>query len=146
MTTPAVVFSIGSDNYAVAATTVREVVCDAQTMRLPTASAIFLGAFNLRGEVVPIFDTARVLGVASSTDAIADGVIVVVETPDGPAGLAAGGMPKVVKLGEQVGSSELRGTLGMFAVGAGYAVLLDVPLLLSQSGVGAGASGELASA
>jgi purine-binding chemotaxis protein CheW len=127
MTTPAVIFPIGEDRYAVATSAVREVVSDPHPTRLPTAPAILLGAFNLRGEVIPMFDTAALLGIGKVTDAP---VAVVVNTAAGAAALVVSGLPRFVVLEDEVGPSELRGTLGVYAVGDGIAVMLDIEALL----------------
>jgi purine-binding chemotaxis protein CheW len=127
MTTPAVIFPIGEDQYAVATSAVREVVSDPHPTRLPTAPAVLLGAFNLRGEVIPMFDTAALLGIGKVTDAP---VAVVVNTAAGAAALVVSGLPRFVVLENEVGPSELRGTLGVYAVGEGIAVMLDIEALL----------------
>jgi purine-binding chemotaxis protein CheW len=127
VTTEAVIFRIGEDLYAVAANTVREVVSNPHPTRLPTAPPVFLGVFNLRGEVVPIFDTAALLGIGQLTDTP---LAVVINTAAGPAGLVVGGLPKVALLEGAIGPSELRGTLGVYEVDDGVAVLVDVDALL----------------
>ena len=123
------VVPIGQDHYAIAADTVREVVSDPRATRLPTAPAVFLGAFNLRGEVVPMFDSAMLLGVGRLTN---PSLAVVVNTKSGPAGLAVSGLPRVLNLGEELAPSELRGTLGSYDADGDVAVLLDVEMLLLQ--------------
>lgn len=127
MTTPAVVFPIGEDRYAVPVAFVREIVVDSNTTPLPTAPHELLGAFNLRGEVIPMFDTAALLGIGSVA---ASSIVVVVTTSAGPAGLAVGGLPKFVELDVEVGASDLRGTLGVFDVDDDIAVMLDIEGLL----------------
>ena len=127
MTTPAVVFPIGNDRYAVATSVVREVVSEPRPTRLPTAPAALLGAFNLRGEVIPMFDTAALLGIGTVDGAP---VAVVVNTTVGPAALVVSGLPKFVVLDHNTGPSELSGTLGVYAVDDGLAVMLDVEAML----------------
>ena len=129
MTTAAVVVPIGQDHYAISAHTVREVVSDPRATRLPTAPAVFLGAFNLRGEVVPMFDSAMLLGIGRLTN---PSLAVVVNTKHGPAGLAVSGLPRVLNLGEELAASELRGTLGSYDADGDVAVLLDIEMLLLQ--------------
>jgi chemotaxis signal transduction protein len=126
--TDAVLVPIGSDHYAVSAGAVREVVCAPHVTRLPTSAASVLGAFNLRGEVVPLFDLAALLGRGGSARA---SFAVVVSTPGGPAGLAVDGLPLVVALRPAVAPSELRGRHGVHAFDGGLAVLLDVAELLA---------------
>jgi purine-binding chemotaxis protein CheW len=133
-----VIFPVGRDLYAVAASTVREVVFDPLPTRLPTAPSVLLGAFNLRGEVVPLFDTAALLGIGTLT---ALSIAVVVNTAAGPGGLVVSGLPKVAMLNDEVGPSELRGTLGVYRVDAGIAVLVDIEaLLLPHTNLGASTS------
>jgi purine-binding chemotaxis protein CheW len=130
VTIPAVVFPIGEDRYAVPAEMVREVVGDCRPTRVPTVASELVGAFNLRGEVVPVFDLAALLGVGT----LADGpFVVVVATSSGPAGLLVGGLPAVAVLAEQVAPAELRGARGVHRVDTGLAVLVDVEALLSAS-------------
>lgn len=127
-----VIVPIGNDFYAVPTSSVREVVADLQTTRLPTAPDVFLGVFNLRGEVVPLFDTAALLGIGHLRDA---GIAVVVATPSGPAGLVASGLPTVEVLDQPLGPSEMRATTGSFAVRGGVAVLIDLDELLEGTAV-----------
>jgi purine-binding chemotaxis protein CheW len=127
VTTHAVIFPIGKDLYAVPASAVREVVSDPSATRLPTAPSVFLGAFNLRGEVVPIFDTAALLAIGTLADTFH---VVVVTTAAGPAGLVVSGLPTVAVLESAIGPSELRATAGVYAVDEGIAVLVDIEALL----------------
>ena len=143
--TSAVVFPIGTDYYAVDADTVGEVVSDVRPTRLPTAPLVYLGVFNLRGEVVPVFDTAALLGFSGLeyNQLGQSGLAIVVRLPPGQAGLMVSALPKMETLGAQVGRSELRGTSGAFDTTAGVAVLLDVgALLLPHTGVGVGSELE----
>jgi len=137
MTIPAVVFPIGEDRYAVATSAVREVVSDPRPTPLPTAPAALLGAFNLRGEVIPMFDTAALLGIGKLSETP---IAVVVNTSAGPAALVATGLPKFVVLEAETGASELRGTLGVFALEDGVAVMLDIEAMLVPHVGGDGAA------
>ena len=121
-------FPIGNDRYAVAASIVREVVIDPVATRLPTAPTAVVGAFNLRGEVVPMFDTAELLGIGRLATAAA---AVVINTTAGPAAFVVSGYPRFVVLDDQVGRSELKGTAGIFTVDGGIVVVLDVEALLN---------------
>ncbi len=135
MTLSAVIFPIGQDLYAVAADTVREVVAQPRATRLPTVPAALLGVFNLRGDVVPMFDTAALLGVGTHGNAP---FAVVIATAAGPAGLAVDGLPRVAVLDEPIAVSELRGGLGTYSVDGAIAVLIDVEaVLLPHTNLGA---------
>ncbi|MCU1388562.1 MAG: chemotaxis protein CheW [Ilumatobacteraceae bacterium] len=123
----AVTFPLGMDRYAIATASVREVVADLRPTPLPTAPSVFLGVFNLRGEIVPIFDTAALLGFRQATGS---SVAVVVSTAVGPAALVVGGHAQIATLDEPVGPSELAGTIGTYALRDGVTVLIDVEALL----------------
>src|SRR4051812_50129992 len=86
----ALLLPVGEDLYALELTTVREVVPDPELTPLPGAPPALLGVFNLRGEVVPAFDVARLLGLPPAPAA---DQVTVAETPAGPAGLGSHGRP-----------------------------------------------------
>ena len=124
----ALLIPVGDDIYALDASVVREVVTEPIPTRLPTAPAFILGVFNLRGEVVPLFDTATLIGVGRMTSVT---FVAVVTTSSGLAGLVVSGLPKVARLDEHLGPSDLRATLGMYVIENRVAVLLDVEALLT---------------
>jgi purine-binding chemotaxis protein CheW len=125
----ALLIPVGDDVYALEAAVVREVVSEPQITALPTAVATILGVFNLRGEVVPVFDTAALLGLGRIP---AVSFVLVATTSAGLAGLVLSGLPKVAVLEDHAGPSELRGTRGTYVFSEGVAVLLDVEALLAQ--------------
>lgn len=127
----ALLLPVGPDSYAVDVMQVREVVTAPTVEPLPTAPASVLGLFNLRGEILPLLDTAALLGLGTVG---APAYVAVVETALGPAGLCATGPPQFVDLGEPVQSDEGRDAL--YRVGAGVAVLLDVDGLLTPARLG----------
>ena len=127
----ALLIPVGDDTYALPLETVREVAVEPRLTELPTAPAVVLGIFNLRGEIVPLFDTGRLLGLAPARE---PSYAVLVETDHGVAGLAATGMPLTVRLSESVGRSDLEATTETFLVSdRRLAVALDVAELLSPA-------------
>jgi len=64
--THAVLLPVGADLYAVPMGWVREVVAVPPPTRLVTAPPLVLGLFNLRGQIVPLLDTAALLGLRSA--------------------------------------------------------------------------------
>ena len=139
----ALLIPVGDNMYALDATAVREVVTEPLPTRVPTAPPWILGVFNLRGEVVPLFDTAAIIGVGRMTSVT---FVVVVTTSVGLAGLVVSGLPQVARLDDHVGPSDMRCTLGMYAFNNDVAVLLDVEALLvtSSRGTDEDSSRELA--
>jgi purine-binding chemotaxis protein CheW len=124
----ALLIPVANDTYAVPLSSVREVVVGPKVTPLPTAPETVRGVFNLRGDVVPLFDTARVLGLPSTPGEL---YAVLVETDHGVAGLLATDMPVTVRLHESVGHSDLEGTTETYLVGElRLAVGLDLNVLL----------------
>jgi hypothetical protein len=129
----ALIVPVGLDLYAVPMESVREVVATPCPCALPTGPAAVVGLFNLRGEIVPLFDTAALLGVGRLS---AWPFAAVVQTRLGPAGLAGSGLPESVLLGEPIGPSESHGTMGVYALGRRLAALVDVEALLTPLIIG----------
>jgi chemotaxis signal transduction protein len=133
----AILLPIGADNYAVPVDWVRQVAAAPPVTRLVTAPSPVLGLFNLRGEIVPLLDTAALLGVGRMDDIA---YAVVVTCPKGPAGLATSHVPERIELDTATGMSELPGTAGTFRVGDRVVVLLDPSALLDDGQLGASGS------
>lgn len=127
----ALLIPVGDDTYALPLAKVREVAVEPRVTELPTSPPLVLGVFNLRGEIVPLFDTGLLLGLP----AVRQGnYAVLVETEHGVAGLAATEMPLTVRLSESVGRSEMEATTETFLVGdRRLAVALDIDALLSPA-------------
>lgn len=121
---------VGLDLYAVAATAIRAVVAVPGLCPLPTGPSTVLGVFNLRGEIVPLLDTAALLGTGRLSE---PPFAAVVQTTMGLAALAASGLPESVVLDESVGGSETPGTLGVYSIGGRLAALVDVEELLTPA-------------
>jgi chemotaxis signal transduction protein len=132
-TLQALLLPVGHDLYALPMDWVREVVSAPAVTRLVTAPSNVLGLFNLRGQIVALFDTAALLGIGR-TDTAA--FAVVVNCPQGPAGMSTTGFPQQGLLDEPAGESELPGTHGQFHVDQRIAVLLDPVSLLMPEDVG----------
>ena len=133
MGTQAVLLPVGDEWYAVPVDWVREVVAAPDVARLATAPPLVLGLFNLRGQIVPLFDTAALLGVGRiATVEFA----AVMQTPDGLAGLATTGLPQRMLLKEAAGPSQLSGTNGTYRFDRRVAILLDPVVLLTPERLG----------
>jgi chemotaxis signal transduction protein len=129
----AVLLPVGSDLYAVPVDWVRQVMLAPPVTQLLTAPSLVLGLFNLRGEIVPLIDTAALLGVGS-IDVVA--FAVVLHTSSGPAGLAATAVPGRISLEVPAAASELPGTTGTYFVDGRVVVLLDPGVLLMTERLG----------
>jgi purine-binding chemotaxis protein CheW len=125
----AVLLPVSPDLYAIPVGWVREVVPAPVLTPLVTAPPLVLGLFNLRGEIVPLLDTAALLNLGPiGTVAF----VVVLQSRDGLAGLAATGLPRRAELDRPVGPSELPGTAGSYQIDGLVAVLLDPAALLGS--------------
>jgi chemotaxis signal transduction protein len=130
----ALLLFLGDDLFAVPMAVAREVLVAPKVAVLPTAPATVAGVFNLRGEIVPLFDTAMLLGLGTipSVEYVA-----VVETELGPAGLAMTAVGESVELDEPVGVTEKPGTVASYALGERVVVMLDVGALLTPARIAA---------
>lgn len=124
----ALVLPVGSDLYALPVDWVREVVATPALTPLVTAPAMVLGLFNLRGQIVPLLDSAALLGIGLVQAAK---FAVVVNCPEGPIGLAVTDFPQRGVLDTPVGPSELPGTSGLYRLDQRVAALLDPAVLLT---------------
>jgi purine-binding chemotaxis protein CheW len=124
----AVLLPLGAEWYAVPVGSVREVVSAPSVAPLATAPPVVLGLFNLRGQIVPLFDTAALLGVGTVGPVRFAAVL---QTPDGAAGLATTGLPQRAVLGPAIGPSELPGTTGVHRLDRRVIVLIDPAVLLT---------------
>jgi purine-binding chemotaxis protein CheW len=129
----ALLLPIGEDTYAVPIELAREVVMAPVVTALPTAPASVLGVCNVRGEIIPVFDTGVVLGLGPMASFRA---VALLETTLGPAALAITAIGGSVELGEAVAVTEAHGTLGAFVAGSQLAVLIDIEALLTSARVG----------
>lgn len=125
---------VGRDVYAIPIDWVREVVTAPPLTALVTGPELVLGLFNLRGEIVPLLDTAELLGLSTVGTAT---FAVVVRSQQGLAGLTATAFPHRALLGDAAGPSDLPGTTGTYQLGRQVVVLLDPGLLLASHRLGA---------
>ena len=127
----ALLLPVGRDTYAIPVDAAREVVGDPRATPVPTAPRALLGLLNVRGEIVPLFDTRSLLeAVPSPSCAYA----VVVESSRGHGALAATGLPVVAELGDPVASAELPGATTVHRVDDRLVTLLDVEGVFGAAG------------
>jgi chemotaxis signal transduction protein len=132
-----VILPWGNERYAVPSDRVMQVVASPVVTPIPTAPPAVKGVFNLRGEIVPLLDMGRLLGLEPSPS-LSWAFAAVVETPNGRAGLTVTEVPRVGQLGSQVGPTETPGTTGIHSVGGELAVLLDLDVLLTTARIETG--------
>jgi chemotaxis signal transduction protein len=129
MATQSLLLPVGRDFYALPVDAVREVVAAPTATELVTAPPMVLGLFNLRGQIVPLLDTAALLGLG---DVGPMRYAVVVDCPQGLAGLAVTEFPQRGVLESATAPSELPATDGLYRVGDQVVALLDPAELLTS--------------
>jgi purine-binding chemotaxis protein CheW len=129
----AVLLPVERDWYALPMRDLQEVVPTPLVTRVPAAPGTVRGLFNVRGQIVPLLDTAALLGLGPMPAAP---FAVVVRTRHGPAGLATSAMPEPAELLARVGPAHARGAVAAYAAGGRIAVLLDPAVLLTLEEAG----------
>lgn len=125
----ALLLPVGDEWHSLDLAVVREVVRALPITAVPRGPSWLLGLVNLRGDIVPVIDSAGALGVRDPGEPTH---LTVADTPNGRAAVAATGAPEQVTLGDPAGTGETRGALGRFAVGDRVTTLLDLDDLVRR--------------
>ena len=89
-----VIFSLGSEEYALPITRVQEIIRYTEPRMVASRTAWIRGVINLRGKIVPVCDLAERLGLALERPEAAK--IVIVETAVGTAGVIVDDVDEVL--------------------------------------------------
>ena len=89
-----VIFSLGSEEYALPITRVQEIIRYTEPRMVASRTAWIRGVINLRGKIVPVCDLAERLGLDHERAGIAK--IVIVETEIGSAGIIVDDVEEVM--------------------------------------------------
>ena len=89
-----VVFSIGSEEYALPIGAVHEIIRYTEPRSVASDVAWIRGVIGLRGKIIPIYDLAARIGIP--VDGAEFGKIVIVETGTGQAGVLVGDVEEVL--------------------------------------------------
>jgi purine-binding chemotaxis protein CheW len=89
-----VIFSLGSEEYALPITRVQEIIRYTEPRLVASRTAWIRGVINLRGKIVPVCDLAERLGLRLERSEIAK--IVIVETETGTAGVIVDDVEEVL--------------------------------------------------
>jgi purine-binding chemotaxis protein CheW len=89
-----VIFSLGSEEYALPITRVQEIIRYTEPRLVASRTAWIRGVINLRGKIVPVCDLAERLGLGVERSDIAK--IVIVETETGTAGVIVDDVEEVL--------------------------------------------------
>jgi purine-binding chemotaxis protein CheW len=89
-----VVFSLGSEEYALPIGAVHEIIRFTEPRTVASEVPWIRGVIGLRGKIIPIFDLASRMGLVASDSE--SGKIVIVETGTGQAGVVVGDVEEVL--------------------------------------------------
>jgi purine-binding chemotaxis protein CheW len=113
---------VDQEVYALPMEFLREVIAQPRITRLPTAPPTILGLVNVRGEIVPLFDVAALLGTGRISTAP---FAVVIEIEGVRAALAASAVPESGVIDARVGEAPQSETRGVYSHGDRLTTLLD---------------------
>jgi len=94
-----VIFSLGSEEYALPITRVQEIIRYTEPRSVASQTAWIRGVINLRGKIVPVCDLALRLGLPTEREESAK--IVIVETQIGTAGVIVDDVEEVLTVDEE---------------------------------------------
>jgi purine-binding chemotaxis protein CheW len=94
-----VIFSLGSEEYALPITRVQEIIRYTEPRSVASQTAWIRGVINLRGKIVPVCDLALRLGLPTEREESAK--IVIVETQAGTAGVIVDDVEEVLTVDDE---------------------------------------------
>jgi purine-binding chemotaxis protein CheW len=128
-----VIFSLGSEEYALPITRVQEIIRYAEPRSVASQTPWIRGVINLRGKIVPVCDLAQRLGLALERPEAAK--IVIVETEVGTAGVIVDDVDEVLTVRpdqlEDVPTADAAYVDAVAKVGERLAILLNPDGLLA---------------
>jgi purine-binding chemotaxis protein CheW len=123
------VMAAASAYFAVPMASVHQVLRHPIVTRIPLSPAGLLGVVNVRGEVVPLLDTAVLTGTGTLN---APPFAVLVSSGDEMVALAAEELPIAADLDEPVGGGTEPGEIAVYSNGGRLVVLIDVEELVKN--------------
>ncbi len=130
-----VVFSLGSEEYALPIGSVHEIIRYTEPRSVVSEAAWIRGVIGLRGKIVPIYDLAARLGLEVDTES---GKIVIVETGAEQAGVMVDDVEEVLTVSadqlEDVPSGDIGSIEAIAKIGDRLVILLNPVGLFSPAG------------
>jgi purine-binding chemotaxis protein CheW len=115
--------------FAVPMARVHQVLRHPLVTRIPLSPPGLLGVVNVRGEIVPLLDTAVLTGTGSLSE---PPFAVLVSGADDMVALAAQQLPIAADFDEPVGPGSQPGEVGVYSDGGRLVVLIDVEELVKN--------------
>jgi chemotaxis signal transduction protein len=138
-THPVLVFRLDRERYAIEVSELLEVLPYRGCTAVPGAPAAVLGVLNVRGDIRPVVDLRRLLGVTAAESASLR-YLLMLRHESGAIGLAVDALETVrqVEAGELVSggarTAELAGSRNVKALTADTVIVIDTRAALSQLG------------
>ena len=115
--------------FAVPMERVHQVLRHPLVTRIPLSPAGLIGIVNVRGEIVPLLDTAVLTGTGSLVE---PDFAVLVSGGEDMVALAAQGLPIAADFDQPVGAGAQPGEVGVYSNGGRLVVLIDVEELVKH--------------
>ncbi len=130
-----VLFSLGSEEYAISITQVKEIIQYKGATKIPSTPEYMEGVINLRGKVIPVIDLALRLDLATAK--ADDKRALIIETTGREIGLMVDEVTEVIKIQDSAIEPAPTGTGSGYIRGIGkdenrLLILLDVDKLFSE--------------
>jgi purine-binding chemotaxis protein CheW len=127
------VLPLGEEHYALPLESVQQIISQPRVTRMPTSEPAILGLLNVRGDIVPLFDTAVLL--RSGTPG-ATAFAILVGTSVGPAALGVALMPEASEIDVDPSGRTPSEAPGVYPAGSRLVTLLALEDLLVRGGTG----------
>ncbi len=137
-------FRLGSEEFGVEITSVREITRVADITRIPESSSFIQGVMNLRGQVIAVIDLAKRFGIPPREELSESARIVVTEIGKHTIGILVDEVPEVARLTKEdiepapeaiQGKGERDYIKGVGKLGERLIVILDLEKILVTSEV-----------
>ena len=123
------VIEVNAAYFAVPMASVHQVLRHPLVTRVPLSPPALLGVVNVRGEIVPLFDT----GVLTGTGSLSEAPFAVLVSGDKDVlAVAAQELPVSADFDEQVAAGTLPGEVGVYSNGGRLVVLVDIEELVKN--------------
>ncbi len=134
-------FKLGDEEYAIELSTVKEIIRVKEITPVPNTSNFVLGITVLRGEIIPVIDLRKRIGLPFLNFTI-DTRLIMISFEGAMTGLVADSIPNVkrvavesIQSAETVGSIDIRFVSGISTNKDGFTVLLKLDEILKQSDI-----------
>ncbi len=134
-----IAFRLGGEEYGLEITSVQEIIRMQDITRIPNSPEYVLGAINLRGRILAVFDIAKRLGVEKKSG---NSRILIVDSGNRTAGIAVEAVSEIIDapqmqpppeaLVDRIGENRLK---GVCVLGERLLIILDADKMLEE-GVG----------